>query len=348
VNCVVIGAGSWGTALARLLALKSYSVRLWDVVPESAVEIQELRENRRYLPGVVIPSNVLVTNDLAESVHESELVVLAVPSHAIREVCGLLRPLLPPSATIVNVAKGIETETLLRMSQVVEEALEDTASRIVTLSGPSHAEEVGRDIPTTVVVAAKSASAAEKAQDWFMTPRFRVYTNPDLVGVELGGALKNIIALCAGISDGLGFGDNTRAALITRGLAEIARLGVAMGANALTFAGLAGVGDLIVTCTSLHSRNRRAGIALGQGKPLDQVLEEVGMVVEGVRTTKAAYHLAQSRGVEMPISGEAYKILFEGQNPAVGVANLMLRGKTHEVEEVALSSAQGTVCREDR
>jgi glycerol-3-phosphate dehydrogenase (NAD(P)+) len=344
LNCAVLGAGSWGTALARLLALKTDAVYLWDVIPESAAELRELRENRRYLPGVAIPPNVVVTNDLAESVRGAELVVLAVPSHAVREVGGRLKPLLPPAATIVNVAKGIETDTLLRMSQVIEDVLGATASRLVTLSGPSHAEEVGREIPTTVVVASQSTLAAEQVQDWFMTPRFRVYTNPDLIGVELGGALKNIIALCAGISDGLGFGDNTKAALMTRGLAEMARLGVAMGANPLTFAGLAGLGDLVVTCTSPHSRNRRAGIALGQGKPLDQVLTEVGMVVEGVRTTRAAYNLARHYEVEMPITVEAYRILFEGQEPSVGVANLMLRGKTHEVEEVALHAVRDTLC----
>ncbi len=328
----VLGAGSWGTALAVVLAKKGYRVYLYGRKPEIMAQLGSSRQNKRYLPGVEFPAGVVPTSDLALTLHKAGLVVLAVPSHAVRDTARMLQPLLPSGAVVVNTAKGIEEGTYLRLSQVLRQELPGVEP--VALSGPSHAEEVGLDAPTAIVAACSERSLAEQVQDYFMTPSLRVYTNPDVTGVELGGALKNVIALCTGIADGLGFGDNTKAALMTRGLAEIGRLGIAMGANPLTFAGLTGVGDLIVTCTSMHSRNRRAGILLGQGKPLAQVLEEVGMVVEGVRTTKGAYFLAQKHQVEMPIVEQAYRVLFEGASPYQGVKNLMQRGKTHEIEEV--------------
>ncbi|HVJ48092.1 NAD(P)H-dependent glycerol-3-phosphate dehydrogenase [Desulfitobacterium sp.] len=327
----VYGAGSWGTALAVLMAKAGNAVALIGRNEEEIREMQERRENLRYLPGVVLPRSLDPTTDLSRL--NADLLILSVPSHAVRSTAQLLRQHLRPEALIVNTAKGLEEETHERLSQVLKEEL--PGHPITVLSGPSHAEEVGRDMPTTVVVAADNREAGERVQELMMTPKFRVYTNPDLIGVELGGALKNVIALCTGIAEGLGFGDNTKAALMTRGLAEIARLGVAMGGNPLTFAGLSGVGDLIVTCTSLHSRNRRAGVALGQGKPLNQVLQEVGMVVEGVRTAKVAFELSQEWGISMPIIEEAYRVLFEGYDPKVAVSNLMMRGKKHELEQVA-------------
>lgn len=331
----VLGAGSWGTALAILLAGKGKRVSLWARSQKAAEELRWRRENLAYLPGVIIPFEVAITSDLDEALHEAEVVVLSVPSHAVRETVRAASPSLASQTLLVNAAKGLEVDTLLRLSQVVAEELgEEVLARFAVLSGPSHAEEVSRQFPTTVVAASLAPRIAKAVQDLFTTPFFRVYTNPDLVGVELGGALKNIIALAAGMADGLGFGDNTRAALITRGLAEITRLGVRMGANPLTFAGLTGLGDLVVTCTSPHSRNRQAGLLLGRGQPLEQVLNQVGMVVEGVRTTKAACLLAERYGVEMPITREVYRVLFEGQSPQEGVARLMLRSKTREVEEV--------------
>ncbi len=328
----VLGAGSWGTALAVVLAKKGYKVCLYGRRPEIISQLGSSRQNDRYLPGVEFPAGVVPTSDLTLALDKAGLIVLAVPSHAVRETARLLQPLLRSGTVVVNTAKGIEEETHLRLSQVLREEL--PAVEPVVLSGPSHAEEVGLDVPTAVVAACRQRKLAEKVQNYFMTPNLRVYTNPDVTGVELGGALKNVIALCTGIADGLGFGDNTKAALMTRGLAEIGRLGVAMGAKALTFAGLTGVGDLIVTCTSMHSRNRRAGILLGQGTPLAQVLQEIGMVVEGVRTTRGAYFLAQKYKVEMPIVEQAYQVLFEGASPYQAVRNLMQRGRTHEIEEV--------------
>jgi glycerol-3-phosphate dehydrogenase (NAD(P)+) len=332
----VLGAGSWGTALAVLLVGKGYDVALWGRNPEFVTGLKETRENSRYLPGVRLPEAVRVTADLQEALHRTGVVVIAVPSHAFREVVCLIRPFLETGTVVVNAAKGLEEGSLARLSQVFAEvAGPERLARFVVLSGPSHAEEVGRQLPTAVVVAGPDPAVAEYVQELFMTPFFRVYTNPDLVGVELGGALKNIIALGTGIADGLGLGDNTRAALMTRGLAEITRLGVAMGANPLTFAGLTGVGDLIVTCTSMHSRNRRAGMAIGRGATLEQALGEVRMVVEGVRTTVAAYRLAARHAVSMPITEQIYRVLFEDLPPRAAVANLMTRTRTQEMEDVA-------------
>lgn len=332
----VYGAGSWGTALAVLMAKAGHPVALIGRNEEEIQQMKERRENLRYLPGVVLPQPLEPTTDLSRLA--ADLVILSVPSHSVRSAAQILRPNLRPGTPIVNTAKGLEEGTHYRLSEVLKEELPEHP--VLALSGPSHAEEVGRDMPTTIVVASEDLGAAEKVQDILMTPKFRVYTNPDVIGVELGGALKNVIALCTGIAEGLGFGDNTKAALMTRGLAEIARLGVALGGLPLTFAGLAGVGDLIVTCTSLHSRNRRAGVALGQGKLLEQVLQDVGMVVEGVRTTRVAYELGRDRGISMPITEEAYRVLFEGTDPKVAVSNLMMRGKKHELEEVAQIALQ--------
>ncbi|HOB21079.1 MAG TPA: NAD(P)H-dependent glycerol-3-phosphate dehydrogenase [Candidatus Atribacteria bacterium] len=335
----VIGMGSWGTALAVHLAKKGYSIKAWVYESEIYESIITKRENPRYLPGVMIPQNVDPVMDKGEAVSGAETVVLAVPSQFVRMMARSLAPFLKKDQIIVNVAKGLESDTLKRLSQVIREEIAD--NDIVVLSGPSHAEEVGRDIPTVVVCASESRKAAEKVQDTFMSPNFRVYTNPDVIGVETGGALKNIIALAAGISDGLGYGDNTKAALMTRGIAEIARLGQAMGASILTFAGLTGIGDLIVTCTSMHSRNRRAGIMLGQGKSLDETLKAIGMVVEGVKTCEAAYKLSMKMGIEMPITEQLYRILYDNKDPASAVSELMMRSKTHESEEIVNSIDTG-------
>lgn len=327
----VYGAGSWGTALAVLLAKAGHKTVLIGRNPEKMEIMKSSRQNEQYLQGIVLPDNLELTGDLARL--DAEMVILSVPSQSVRAAAKLLKLYLRPGTILVNTAKGLEEGTQLRLSQVIAEEL--PAFPIAVLSGPSHAEEVVREMPTTIVAASADLQIAERVQDLMMTPQFRIYTNPDIIGVELGGALKNVIALCTGIAYGLGLGDNTKAALMTRGLAEITRLGVALGGNPLTFAGLSGLGDLIVTCTSVHSRNWRAGAALGQGKPLDQVLKEVGMVVEGVRTTRVVYELRRSKGISMPISEKAYEVLFEQKNPKIAVRELMVRGKRHELEEVA-------------
>lgn len=328
----VIGAGSWGTALSVHLANMGYQIGLWVYEQEVIDTIIKDKENKQYLPGVRIPEGIEPTNDIKEAVEGASLVVFAVPSHLVRMMARRAAPYIKSNQVLVNVAKGFEIESLKRLSQVIDEEI--PYRDLVVLSGPSHAEEVGRNIPTALVCTSNSKVAAEKVQDIFMGPSLRVYTNPDIVGVETGGALKNIIALAAGISDGLGYGDNTKAALMTRGIAEIARLGEAMGASPLTFAGLTGIGDLIVTCTSMHSRNRRAGIMIGQGKSLEETLSSIGMVVEGVKTCKAAYLLAKELGIEMPITSKLYTILFEGKDPDKAVKELMLRDKTYEIEEI--------------
>lgn len=334
-DLTILGAGSWGTALAYSLAKNGKKVKLWGRVEDKVDEFNISRENTLFLPGVILPEGVEASPDLEKSMHGSNCFVLAVPSHIMRSVCSRVKDLIPQGALIINVAKGLETPSLLRMSEVIAEELRHKSPSICVLSGPSHAEEVGRDLPTALVAAAKSRAVAEKVQDLFMSPRLRVYTNPDMVGVELGGALKNVIALGTGMADGLGFGDNTKAALMTRGLSEIARLGLAVGANPLTFAGLTGVGDLIVTCTSMHSRNRRAGIQLGKGVPLEQVLSQMGMVVEGVKAAEAAWGLCQRHKTAMPICQTIYGVLYGGEDPRAAVVKLMGRDKTHEVEDVA-------------
>jgi glycerol-3-phosphate dehydrogenase (NAD(P)+) len=335
-NISIFGAGSMSTALAILLAKKGHAVKMWSTFKEEIAMINNIREQKHKLPGVTIPDGVMCTGDVEEALHGTDAVVLALPSQTIRSNAKEISRYLGENKIIVCCSKGIEEGTCKLLSDVIEE--EVPQARVAALSGPSHAEEIARGIPTTVVAASKEKEVAQYVQELFMSSSFRVYTNPDVTGVELGGAIKNVIALCAGISDGLGFGDNTKAALMTRGIAEISRLGIAMGAQPLTFAGLTGIGDLIVTCTSLHSRNRRAGILIGQGKTLTQALDEVKMVVEGVATTKPAYKLADEKGVSMPITTQAYEVLFRNKNPRQAVADLMMREPTHENTALLLNS----------
>ena len=331
----VLGAGSWGTALAIVLAENGHDTLLWTNRQDQAEEINDKHTNKQYLPDTVLPSSLRATTSLEEAARHGGTVVVAVPTKAIREVCGNLSGVLTEKKLFVHVSKGIEPDSLLRISELMRESIRpELIEEIVVLSGPSHAEEVVLQHPTTVTAACRSLEAAEKVQDLFMNGYFRVYTNEDVVGVEIGGALKNVIALAAGITDGLAYGDNAKAALITRGLAEITRLGVKMGGNPFTFAGLAGMGDLIVTCTSVHSRNWRAGNMLGKGLKLDEVLEQMGMVVEGVRTTKAAYQLAQKYDVPMPITSELYDVLFNDKEPKQAVDELMIRMKKSEIDEL--------------
>lgn len=331
-NVTVIGAGSWGTALASVLADNGHQVTIWVRDPKLAEQINTKHVNEKYLPEVNLSSSIVANVDLKEAVTGKPVILLAVPSHAMRQICRQLVPFLDPEVLLIHATKGFELESLKRMSEVIMEEIPlSISSKLAVLSGPSHAEEVVRRQPTTVVVSSAFEESMLRAQDLLMNANFRVYTNPDLIGAEIAGALKNIIALGAGMSDGLGYGDNAKAALLTRGLAEISRLGMKLGAMPLTFAGLAGVGDLIVTCTSKHSRNWRAGYMLGQGKKLDDVLEQMGMVVEGVRTTHAAFALAHREGVDMPITSVLYGMLFEGKEPRQGVEELMGRGKTFEM-----------------
>lgn len=331
----MLGAGSWGTALSLVLADNGHQVMMWGHRAELIDQINELHENKDYLPEVELSSSIIGTADVSEALKGADFIIVAVPTKAIREVLKKALPYIPKQSIFVHVSKGIEPDSLLRISELMEEELpEEYRKDIVVLSGPSHAEEVGLRHPTTVTSSSKNIEAAEAVQDLFMNQHFRVYTNPDMIGVEIGGALKNIIALAAGITDGLGYGDNAKAALITRGLAEIARLGTKMGGNPLTFSGLTGVGDLIVTCTSVHSRNWRAGNLLGKGYKLEEVLDQMGMVVEGVRTTKAAYQLSQKYQVKMPITEALHQVLFNGQKVETAVESLMARVKTHEMEDL--------------
>jgi glycerol-3-phosphate dehydrogenase (NAD(P)+) len=335
VTVAVLGAGSWGTALALVLADNGHEVRLWGHNEEHVNEINQTHMNKKYLPEIQLPQSIIGYYSLTQVLEGVEIIVLAVPTKAIREVLRNMIEVRSEPITIVHVSKGIEPDTLLRISEIIEQEVPQSLLKdIVVLSGPSHAEEVSLRHPTTVSVSSKDMEAAEAIQDLFINNNFRVYTNPDIIGVEIGGALKNIIALAAGISDGLGYGDNAKAALMTRGLAEIARLGTKMGANPLTFSGLAGIGDLIVTCTSVHSRNWRAGNLLGKGQSLEEVLNNMGMVVEGVRTTKAAYQLSQKYEVSMPISNALYDVLFNHVNPKDAVDSLMGRNKTYEMDDL--------------
>ncbi|MDR4948413.1 NAD(P)H-dependent glycerol-3-phosphate dehydrogenase [Neobacillus cucumis] len=331
----VIGAGSWGTALSIVLADNAHEVRLWSHNEDQVKEINELHTNKKYLPEIMLPELIVGFASLSDALMGVENIVLAVPTKAIREVLGKIKAVQKAPLIITHVSKGIEPNTLLRISEIIKQEMpKEMLKDIVVLSGPSHAEEVSLRHPTTVTVSSENMQTAEYIQDLFINQNFRVYTNSDIIGVEIGGALKNIIALAAGITDGLGYGDNAKAALMTRGLAEIARLGTKMGANPLTFSGLTGIGDLIVTCTSVHSRNWKAGNLLGKGKTLDEVLENMGMVVEGVRTTKAAYQLAQKYNVQMPITSALYNVLFNGKNAKDAVDVLMARGRTHEMEDL--------------
>lgn len=331
----VLGAGSWGTALSIVLADNGHDVRLWTHRKQQADDINSTHKNEKYLE-IMVPEQIKAFHNLQEAVTGTDAIIIVVPTKAIRELCNQLNSILKHPVTLIHASKGIEPESLKRVSQMIGEEMDDYRYEdIVVLSGPSHAEEVAQRQPTTVTVSSINTQQAEIAQDLFINESFRVYTSSDLVGIELGGALKNIIALGAGISDGLGYGDNAKAALITRGLAEIARLGTSLGANPLSFLGLPGVGDLIVTCTSVHSRNWRAGNLLGKGKKLDEVLEQMGMVVEGVRTAKAAYQFAEKQQVEMPITTGIHQILFEDKTPKDVVEQLMNRTKREEMDDLA-------------
>ena len=328
----VIGSGSWGTALARVLSKNGHEVTLWSRREEESRMLREERENKSKLPGVKLPDDILCTTDLEQTVEGKDILVLATASPSIRSMAKKMAPYVAAGQLIVDVSKGIEESTLMILTDVI--AQEIPQCRAAVLSGPSHAEEVGRDIPTTVVAGAKDRETAEYIQNLFMNKVFRVYTGPDMLGIELGGALKNVIALAAGAADGLGCGDNTKAALITRGIAEMSRLGVAMGGHIETFNGLTGIGDLIVTCASMHSRNRRAGILIGQGKTMQEAMDEVKMVVEGVNSAKAAKTLAEKYGIDMPIVQEVNKVLFEDKPAREALADLMLRDKKIEHPEL--------------
>lgn len=336
MEVALIGAGSWGTALAMVLADNGHLVHMWARRTDQAEEINQFKTNRQYLPDITLSEQIICSTELKQVVSGKKIVLFVIPSHSIREIVREAAAFLQEDMLIIHAVKGLELGSYKRISEVMKEELPlNLHHRIAVLSGPSHAEEVSRKSPTTVVVAGERIEVAQEAQDVLMNAYFRVYTNPDVIGLEIGGALKNIIALGAGLSDGLGFGDNAKAALMTRGLAEISRLGVHLGANPLTFSGLAGVGDLIVTCTSKHSRNWRAGNLLGKGHSLNEVLDKMGMVVEGVKTTKAAFELSRQLGVEMPITRELYTVLFENKEPRKAVEDLMGRLKTHEMEEIA-------------
>ncbi len=326
----MIGAGSWGTALSWLLANNGHAVTLWSALGD---EIEMLKKNHEHqnMPGVVLPDSVTFTAELAEAAQGKDLLVLAVASPYTRATAHRLKEVVRDGQIIVNVAKGIEEKSLFTLSQVIEEEI--PCAEVAVLSGPSHAEEVGRGIPTTIVVGAKRRKTAELIQGIFMSPVFRVYTSPDVLGIELGAALKNVVALAAGIADGLGYGDNSKAALITRGIAEIARLGMAMGGRFETFCGLSGIGDLVVTCASMHSRNRRAGILIGKGYSMEEAVAEVKMVVEGIHSTKAAMALAAKYDVQLPIIEQVNEILFGGKSAADAVQDLMLRDKKIETAD---------------
>lgn len=331
MKITVLGSGGWGTALSLLLLRNGHQVTLWSYVEAESANLRQNRENP-VLPGIPLPQELTLTADL-ECVRGSGVVVVATPSFAVRQTMNKALRLLDEGTVLVSVSKGIEENTSLTLTQVIEEVTQGRFP-IAALSGPSHAEEVARDMPTSVVAAAKDRRIAEMVQDLFMAPMFRVYTTDDVVGVELGAALKNVIALCAGICDGLGFGDNTKAALMTRGLSEMARLGQAMGGRRETFAGLTGAGDLMVTCTSQHSRNRRCGILIGQGALPRDAVREIGMVVEGYYAAASAMTLAQKLGVDMPITQAVWRVLYRGKDPKTAALELMVREKKPENEEV--------------
>lgn len=331
MKVAIIGAGSWGTAIAGLLAEKGYGVKLWARDPDLASEINRRRLNPRYLSEIKLDKNIQATGELSEALSDAELIALAVPSHVMRETVIRMKPNLSDRAVIVNLTKGLEVGTLKRMSEIITELLPDS-ERVGVLSGPNHAEEVSCRIPTATVVSSSNIAAAIELQKLFMTPYFRVYTNPDIIGVELGAATKNVIAIAAGISDGLGYGDNTKASLMTRGLAEMTRLGVALGAKARTFAGLSGVGDLIATCTSRFSRNRSAGERLAKGATLVEVSGDTQMVAEGIKTSAGICKLADKYQIELPISRAVYQVIYEGKNPYECVRELMERGAADETE----------------
>ncbi|MCR5269327.1 MAG: NAD(P)H-dependent glycerol-3-phosphate dehydrogenase [Lachnospiraceae bacterium] len=324
----ILGAGSWGTALSLVLHKNGHEVTVWSILEEEVQMLRKNREHKEKLPGVIIPEEISFTSDLKETVLGRDVLIMAVPSPYIRSTAHLIASMVTDGQIIVNVAKGIEEKTLDTLTQVIHEEIPNAS--LAVLSGPSHAEEVGLGIPTTCVVGSKDKKCAEYIQNLFMNESFRIYTSPDVLGIELGGALKNVVALAAGIADGLGYGDNTKAALITRGIGEIARLGMAMGGKLETFCGLTGIGDLIVTCASMHSRNRRAGILIGKGATMEEAMAEIKMVVECVYSANAAYALAQKSHVDVPIITELNEVLFHGKDAATTVSDLMLRDKKLE------------------
>ena len=331
MNLAVIGSGSWGTALAILLGKKGYSVKLWGR-PEEAVALGRDRENVQYLPGAKLPDNVEPTQDMDEALSGREVVVMAIPSTAVRVVTSMLKGKLQPEVLLIHAGKGLESETGLRGSQVITEVLgEEIGSRCVALSGPNLAVELANNIPTATVVASADADRAILAQEVFSSPSLRVYRNCDITGVEFGGALKNVLAIGAGISDGLGYGDNTKATVVTRGLVEMTRLGVAMGAEPKTFTGLSGFGDLMATCASRLSRNLRLGQMVGQGKSREESLQILGQVAEGMHTCEAAYLLSKKHGIYMPITEQIHAVLFEGKSPKQAVSDLMTRDNKDEI-----------------
>lgn len=327
----IIGAGSWGIALAMLLHNNGHEITVWSAIEAEINMLNAEHEHKDKLPGVKLPMDMVFTVDLEEAVKGKNILVLAVPSSFTRATAHNMKEYVADGQIIVNVAKGIEENTLMTLSQIIEEEIPQ--ADVAVLSGPSHAEEVGRGIPTTIVVGATTRKTAEYIQNIFMSDVFRVYTSPDVLGIELGAALKNVVALAAGIADGLGYGDNTKAALITRGITEISRLGMVMGGKFETFCGLSGIGDLIVTCASMHSRNRRAGILIGQGKTMQEAMDEVKMVVEGVFSAKAAMGLAKKYNVELPIIEQVNEILFNGKSASVAVTDLMIRDKKIEISD---------------
>lgn len=327
-NVGVLGAGSWGTALSVLLSDNGHRVTVWSIDENEVKMLNEKREHELKLPGVKLPDDMVITGDLGSTIRGRDFLVLAVPSPFTRSTAKKMSPFVAEGQIIVDVAKGIEESTLMTLSRQIEQEIPQ--ADVAVLSGPSHAEEVGRRLPTTCVIGAKTRKTAEYLQSMFISNVFRVYTSPDILGIELGGSLKNVIALAAGIADGLGYGDNTKAALITRGIAEIARLGVKMGGKIETFTGLTGIGDLIVTCASVHSRNRKAGYLIGQGMSMQEAMDEVKMVVEGVYSAKAAAKLAQKYEVSVPIVDEVNAVLFEGKSPAEAVNDLMMRESRSE------------------
>ena len=329
----VLGAGSWGTALSLVLSDNGHDVTVWSIDEKEIAMLRENHEHKDKLPGVKLPENMIFTSDLKEACHNKDLLVLAVPSVYTRSTAQIMSPHVEKDQVIVNVSKGIEENSLMTLSEIIESEI--PSAKVAVMSGPSHAEEVGRKIPTTCVVGAKKKETAEYVQNIFMNNIFRVYISPDVLGIELGGALKNVVALAAGMADGLGYGDNTKAALITRGITEISRLGVAMGGKAETFAGLTGIGDLVVTCASMHSRNRRAGILIGQGKSMQEAMDEVHMVVEGVYSAKAALSLAKKHNVEVPIIEKVNEVLFEGTKVEDAVSELMQRERKGEYSSLS-------------
>ncbi len=324
----VIGAGSWGIALALLLHKNGHEVTVWSIMEDEIEMLRTKREHVDKLPNITLPEDLIFTSTLEEAIADQEVLVMAVPSVFTRSTAHSMKSFVKEGQIIVNVAKGIEETTLMTLSDIIEEEIPQAT--VTVLSGPSHAEEVGRGIPTTIVVGAPTKVVAEKIQTIFMNEVFRVYISPDILGIELGAALKNVVALAAGIADGLGYGDNTKAALITRGIAEIGRLGIAMGCQFETFCGLSGIGDLIVTCASVHSRNRKAGMLMGQGYTMEQAMDEVKMIVEGVYSAKAAVKLAHKYEIQMPIIEQVNAVLFEGKKADEAVKELMLRDKKDE------------------